>query len=87
MEPILKLITEGLGLGDVTLEICRKRLAKLVKMERISDSEFKDILSDIDKDVKKRRTQLMLGISLEIEKLVSIMSPKSQEGDLANYHW
>jgi polyhydroxyalkanoate synthesis regulator phasin len=86
MEPRLKLITDGLGLGDITLEICRKHLAELVESGRISDSECRNILSDIDRDVNERRIQLMICISSEIEKLISIISPKPEDGKLADYH-
>lgn len=86
MEPIIKMITEGLGLGNSAVDICRRRLAGLVKKGLLSDSEYRDILSDIDKDVVEKRKQMISCISSEIKKLTSILSVEAENGTFLNHH-
>ena len=85
MEPILRMIAEGLAVGDSAVEICRKRLSGLVKKGLLTDSEFRAILSDIDQDVHEKRKEMISSISSEIKKLTSILSIEAENGTFLNH--
>ena len=85
MESIIRILSDGLGFGDSAVEICRTRLAVLVQRGLLSDSECKEILSDIDSDLHKKRVEILQSIGCEMTKMFSIMFCESDHPDFEDH--